>query len=116
MQQARPGDHLSKVAFLAGMDVGKLLMDNLDVIPSLDRPLAGTRLRLCGIDTRELVWSRSCRHKQRGKCAKEMGRGGGGVESGRTGWLNADGRGGCMVEFKHHAMPTWGQQGCCTPC
>lgn len=45
--QAGPGDYLSKIAFLGGLKLNRLLQDNLDTITDLDMPLQGRRLLLC---------------------------------------------------------------------
>jgi hypothetical protein len=46
--QASASDYLSGVAFRTGVFLEKLLADNLDAVKSLDAPLAGKRLVVCG--------------------------------------------------------------------
>jgi hypothetical protein len=41
------GDYLSGVADRLGVPLEKLLLDNLDAVKDLDKPLAGTRLAVC---------------------------------------------------------------------
>eukprot|EP00877_Chromochloris_zofingiensis_P001286 jgi/Chrzof1/11158/Cz05g26030.t1 len=48
---AQKSDYLSKVAATYGMVVNRLLLDNIDIITSLDDPLSGTQLKLCGIES-----------------------------------------------------------------
>jgi hypothetical protein len=45
--QARAGDYLSKVAWLAGIDLEKFMVDNTASVKDLDSPLQGTQLLLC---------------------------------------------------------------------
>ncbi|WIA42770.1 hypothetical protein OEZ86_008710 [Tetradesmus obliquus] len=45
--QAQPGDYLSKVAWLAGIRIDKLMLDNTDVVKDLDASLQGMKLLLC---------------------------------------------------------------------
>lgn len=53
MFQALQHDYLSKVAATFGIDLRRLLLDNLAVIGNLDEPLKGKRLRLCGVQSGE---------------------------------------------------------------
>jgi hypothetical protein len=53
--QAVPGDYVSKVAYLAGMSVKQLLLDNIHKLPDLDKALRGQILRLCNIDPRKAL-------------------------------------------------------------
>jgi hypothetical protein len=45
--QARPGDYLSKLAWLAGIPLDHFMLDNAAVVKDLDAPLNGTQLLLC---------------------------------------------------------------------
>jgi hypothetical protein len=45
--QARSGDYLAKVAWLAGIPVDRLLLDNTAYVNDLDSALQGTQLMLC---------------------------------------------------------------------
>jgi len=45
--QAQGGDSLSKVAWLAGIRLDKLMLDNTDVVRDLDAPVQGMQLLLC---------------------------------------------------------------------
>ena len=45
--QARPGDYLSKVAWLAGIPLDRFMLDNTDQVKDLDAPLQGVQLLLC---------------------------------------------------------------------
>lgn len=47
--KAMPGDYLSKVAARAGIDLEKLLLDNLGSLRDLDAPLEGKALLLCSV-------------------------------------------------------------------
>eukprot|EP00877_Chromochloris_zofingiensis_P003871 jgi/Chrzof1/13485/UNPLg00572.t1 len=44
-------DYLSKIAATYGMVVNLLLLDNMDVITTLDDPFSGKQLKLCGIES-----------------------------------------------------------------
>ncbi|KAF6260274.1 hypothetical protein COO60DRAFT_907568 [Scenedesmus sp. NREL 46B-D3] len=45
--KARPGDYLSKVAWLAGIPLGRFMLENTDQVKDLDAPLHGKQLLLC---------------------------------------------------------------------
>jgi hypothetical protein len=46
--QATSDDYLSKISFLSGVPLDRLLMDNNQTIKDLDTPIAGKALLLCG--------------------------------------------------------------------
>ena len=48
--QAVPGDYLSKIAFLSGVPLATLLVNNSKALKDLDAPLAGKPLLLCGTE------------------------------------------------------------------
>jgi hypothetical protein len=45
--QARSGDYLAMVSWLAGIPLDKLLLDNTAYVKDLDSSLQGTQLLLC---------------------------------------------------------------------
>lgn len=45
--QAQPDDYLSKIAWLAGIRLDQLMLDNIDVVTDLDASLKGARLLMC---------------------------------------------------------------------
>jgi hypothetical protein len=47
--QARAGDYLSKVAWLAGIPLEKFMMDNTARVKDLEAPVQGTSLLLCSL-------------------------------------------------------------------
>ncbi|KAF6250132.1 hypothetical protein COO60DRAFT_910396 [Scenedesmus sp. NREL 46B-D3] len=47
LYKARPGDYLSKVAWLAGIPLDRFMLDNTDQVKDLDAPLQGVQLLLC---------------------------------------------------------------------
>jgi len=45
--QAKSSDYISKIAWLAGIPLEQLLLDNTNVVVDLDAPLSGATLLLC---------------------------------------------------------------------
>ncbi|KAF6264602.1 hypothetical protein COO60DRAFT_1698194 [Scenedesmus sp. NREL 46B-D3] len=45
--KARPGDYLSRVAWLAGIPLDRFMLDNTDRVKDLDTPVQGVQLLLC---------------------------------------------------------------------